>query len=208
MKNEQTVVIKVCADMRRARGAALLDVLFTCSFIALLAAIAIPSLHASRERDAVEMAARHLASRMNLLRIEAIRRNRYVAMRFDPEDLGLYATFVDGDGDGVLQNDVSNGVDPALDREARVTDNFAAVSFRVPVDVPSPDGGAVIAADSDPIRIGKSNFVTFSPLGTSTSGTIYLAGRGGTQLCVRIFGATGRIRVMRFDPGTASWRQD
>ena len=208
MKTEQKAPTRAGEERARETGAALLDVLFTCSFIALLAAIAIPSLHASRERDAVEMAARHLASRMNLLRIEAIRRNRYVAMRFDPDDIGLYATFVDGDGDGVLQSDVSNGVDAALDREARVADNFASVAFRVPIDVPSPDGGGVIAAESDPIRIGKSNFVTFSPLGTSTSGTIYLAGRGGTQLCVRIFGATGRIRVMRFDPGTAKWRQD
>ncbi len=208
MTIQQTGARNVRTESRSARGAALLDVLFTCSFIALLAAIAIPSLHASRERDAVEMAARHLASRMNLLRIEAIRRNGYVAMRFDPDDVGLYGTFVDGDGDGVLQNDVNNGVDTALDRQAHVADNFASVSFRVPVDVPSPDGGGIVAAESDPIRIGKSNFVTFSPLGTSTSGSIYLAGRGGTQFCVRIFGATGRIRVMRFDPGTATWRQD
>jgi Tfp pilus assembly protein FimT len=208
VNTEGKAMRSVGAELRSATGAALLDVLFTCSFIALLAAIAIPSLHASRERDAVEMAARHLASRLNLLRIEAVRRNRYVAMRFDPDDIGRYATFVDGDGDGILQNDVSSGVDAALDREAHVADNFAAVSFRVPVDVPSPDGGAVIAAESDPIRIGKSNFVTFSPRGTSTSGTLYLAGRGATQLCVRIFGATGRIRVLRFDPGTAAWRQD
>jgi Tfp pilus assembly protein FimT len=191
-----------------SRGAALLDVIFTCSLIALLAAIAIPSLHASRERDAAVMAARHLAAQLQLLRVEAIRRNRHVAMRFDPDSPGRYQPFVDGDGDGVLQADVDSGIDAALHGTAHITQFFDAVALRVPVDVPAPEGAGVIAALSDPVRIGSSNFLSFSPHGTATSGSIYLAGRDGTQLCVRVFGATGRLRVLRFDRGTGAWRQD
>ena len=199
-------VITAMPALRCARGAALLDVLVTCGLITVLAAIAIPSLHTSRDRDAAIMAARFLASKLNLLRIEALRRNRAVALRFDPDDLGSVASYIDGDGDGVSQQDVDNGVDGSLD-SARLADHFARVGFRIPAEVPAPDGVGVLAADSDPLRIGSSNFVSFSPLGTATSGTIYLAGRG-TQVSVRVFGATGRIRVLRFDPASGAWRRD
>lgn len=190
------------------RGAALIDVIFTCGFIALLAAIAIPSLHASREREATVVAARYVASKLNLLRIEAMRRNAVVAMRLDPQELGRFQMYADGDGDGVSQHDVSTGIDPPIEPATHVADHFALVRFAIPVALPTPDGGGSLAADSDPVRIGNSNFISFGPLGTSTSGTIYIAGRGGTQLCVRIFGATARIRVLRFDRATSSWRQE
>ena len=191
-----------------ARGAALIDLIFACGVIAVVAAIAIPNLHASRDRDAAVMAARHLASRITVLRFEAVRRNRAVAMRLDPDELGRFGTFVDGDGDGVLQNDIDDGVDVRLDSETHLAHYFEAVAFAVPSDVPSPEGGGTIAAGSDPLRIGNSNLLSFSPLGTATSGTLYLAGRGGTQVCVRILGVTGRVRVLRFDSASGAWRQD
>ena len=191
-----------------ARGVALLDVIFTCGLVAILATIAIPSLRASQDRDAAFLAARHLASRLNSARIEALRRNRVVALRFDPEDLGLVAAYADGDGDGVREQDVAAGIDAGIEPALHVKQNFSTVAFRVAANVPAPDGNGVVVADSDPVRIGKSNFVSFNPVGGGTSGTIYLAGDAGTQVAVRIFGATGRIRVLRFDPGTASWSED
>ena len=61
------------------------------------------------------------------------------------------------------------------------------------------------AGERDPIRIGSSQIVTFTPIGTATSGTVYLHGRGVTQYAVRVLGVTGRTRVMRFDPGAGEW---
>lgn len=191
-----------------ARGVALLDLVFTCALIVVLATVALPSLQASRDRDAAVMAARHLASRLQLVRIDALRRNRIVAMRFDPDDLGRTGVFVDEDDDGVLQQDIDDGVDRRLEGDTHVADHFAQVSFYVPLQIPAPDGQGVIAADSDPVRIGNTNLLSFSPVGTSTSGTIYLAGRGGTQVCVRVLGVTGRVRVLIYDRASGAWRQD
>jgi hypothetical protein len=95
----------------------------------------------------------------------------------------------------------------ALGEEVRLGDYFDAVSFRVVSDVPSPDGDGVIVAGSDPVRIGNTDLLSFSPLGSSTSGTLYVAAGSGTQMCVRVLGATGRIRVMWFDAATRSWRR-
>lgn len=195
-------------EPRDPRGAALIDLLFACAVMLVLAAIALPSLQASRERDAVRMAARHLAARLQHLRVEAVRRNRSVALRFDPDDLGRYAAFVDGDGDGVLQTDIDRGIDPPLEAGGHLQGLFAAVALRVASTLPAPDGAGMIAADSDPVRIGSTNLVSFSPLGSSTSGTIYLAARDGSQMCVRLLGATGRVRVLWFDRASSTWRHE
>jgi type II secretory pathway pseudopilin PulG len=189
-------------------GAALIDLIFACALIAVLAAIAIPSVQASRDRDATRLAARYLANKLQLLRVEAVRRNRVVAMRFDPDDLGRLGAYVDGDGDGVLQADIDGNIDRPLEAISHLRHFFSTAALRVALPLPLPEGAGMLAADSDPIRIGNTNLVSFSPLGSSTSGTLYVAGSDGSQMCVRLLGTTGRIRVLWFDRASAAWRQE
>jgi Tfp pilus assembly protein FimT len=190
----------------RARGFALVDLVVVCAISAVIGAIALPALHAARERDAVRMAAKYLAQRIQHARLEALKRNVEVALRFDPDELGLVGAFADGDGDGVLQRDIDAGTDHRLSPDARLHDTFGGVAFAVASDMPDPDGGSALNTGSDPVRIGSTNFLSFSPLGSSTSGSIYLAGPGGQQACVRILGATGRTRVLWFNPATRQWQ--
>jgi hypothetical protein len=190
------------------RGAALVDVICACAVVGTIVGISIPNALAIRERDEGRLAARHLAARLQMLRLEALKRNRAVALRLDPADLGRVSAYVDGDGDGVSQRDVDAGVDAPLPGVARLTEQFGGVDVAIAHDVPDPDGSGTLVAGSDPVRIGSSNFVTFSPLATATSGTVYLAGRRGPQVCVRILGSTGRVRVLWFDAGAQSWRDD
>lgn len=191
-----------------SRGVAMVDVLVAGALLVSVLGITVPALMAARERDVVRIAARHLASRMHFLRMEALKRNTSVALRFDPVELGLVTVHADGDGDGLRQADVDNGIDPVIGPEMRLVDLIAGVTTEIARDVPGPDGSGVMAAGSDPIRIGSSNFLTFGPTGGATSGTIYLAGRAGPQVCVRVFGATGRIRVLWFDESSGTWRHD
>jgi hypothetical protein len=191
-----------------ARGAALIDVVFACGLTCIIAAVAIPTLHATRERDAGRMAARYLAHRLQLVRVEAVRRNTTAAMQFNTAASDLLAVYVDGDGDGVLRADIEAGIDPLLAPPARLADYFAGVSLRILNDMPAPDGHGTLAHDSDPVRLGASDLLSFSPLGSATSGTIYLAGRAGPQLAVRVMGATGRLRVLWFDAVSGEWRGD
>jgi hypothetical protein len=190
------------------RGAALVDVVFACGLGAVIAAIAIPTLHASRDRDAARGAAQYLAKKMQMLRLEALKRSTHVAIRFDPTDIGRLGVYADDDGDGVRQGDVDAGIDPSIAPESRLSDLFHEVAIQIARDVDDPDGGGTLAAGSDPIRLGTTNFLSFSPLGGSTSGTIYLAARTGPQLCLRLLGTTGRIRILWFDSATREWRDD
>jgi type II secretory pathway pseudopilin PulG len=191
-----------------SRGAALIDVIVTCGLVAVLCAIAIPTLQATRDRDAARSAARYLANRLHLTRIEAVRRNTNVSLRFDPDDLGRIRLFADGNGDGVRQVDIDGGIDPALGPDADIEELFPNVSLQIVATVREPDATGTLDAGSDPVRIGASSLLSFSPLGSATSGTIYLAARTGPQLCVRVLGATGRTRVLWFDTANRTWRQD
>jgi hypothetical protein len=191
-----------------SRGVALADVLVATALIVSMLGIAVPALLSARERGVARLAARQVASRIQLLRLEALKRNASVAWRFDPTEVGLMATLVDGDGDGVRQADVDAGIDRAIARDVRLAELAGEVAFRIARDVPSPDSAGILAAGSDPIRIGASNFLTFGPTGGTSSGTLYLAGRDGPQVCVRLFGATGRVRVLWFDEARATWRHD
>jgi hypothetical protein len=47
--------------------------------------------------------------------------------------------------------------------------------------------------------------MSFTPSGTATSGTIYIRGRDGSQFAVRVLGATGRTRVLRYLPARKEW---
>jgi type II secretory pathway pseudopilin PulG len=185
-----------------------MDIIVSCAVMAIVAAVTLPAVQAARDRAEARLAARYLAQRLQMMRMQAVRRNRTVAMRFDPADVGRFQAYLDGDGDGVLQRDIDSGVDISFEAPARLTDYFANVTLRVAARIPAPDGAGWLAAGADPVRIGGTRLLSFNALGNATSGTIYLASRGGLQLCVRILGSTGRVRVMWFDVASGAWRQD
>jgi hypothetical protein len=189
------------------RGAALVDVVFTLGLVAVLSGIAVPTWHATRQQGAARAGARYVATRLQHARIEALKRNVTVALRIDPADLDAFAMYADGDGDGVLETDIARGVDPPIEPARRLSD-YTTVALRIVRDVPEPEGGATLAAGSDPLRTGSSSLLSFNPLGGGTSGTLYLAASEGSQMAVRIFGATGRTRVLRFDVASARWSEE
>jgi type II secretory pathway pseudopilin PulG len=189
-------------------GATLADLLVVCAIVAIISAVAIPTLGGVREQREGRLAARFLAQRLQLTRFEALRRNRAVAIRFDPEILGRMGVYVDGDGDGVRQADIDRGVDTRIGPDTAIGEYFAGVALRVAARVPRPEEDGTLEPGDDPIRLGGTNLLTFTPAGTATGGTIFLAARRGPQVCVRVFGATGRVRVLWFDASTRVWRQD
>lgn len=57
----------------------------------------------------------------------------------------------------------------------------------------------------DPIRFNQSDLASFGPLGTATPGTLYLTDRRSRLTAVRVTSRTGRVRVLRYDPGARTW---
>lgn len=198
----------MCFLRHSTRGAALVDLIAACALMAVISAMAIPMFGSARDRGEARLAARYLATRFEMLRVQALRRNRAVAMRFEPAQPGQFAVYVDGDGDGVLQADVDRQIDVRLEGDSALSDYFRNATLAIRNDVPSPEDAVLLPAGSDPIRIGGTNFVSFSPLGTATSGSVYVVARDGPQWCVRLLGTTGRVRALWYDQANGAWRQD
>jgi hypothetical protein len=56
------------------------------------------------------------------------------------------------------------------------------------------------------IRIGSARILTLGANGTATAGTLYVHGRQ-RQYAVRVFGVTGRTRVIRYDAKSRKWKE-
>ncbi len=182
--------------MRTACGFTLVETLFVMGLLALGAAIAIPQATVTLDGARATAAARYLAARMALARTEAVSRSATVALRFEDQPAGIaFGVYLDGNHDGVRTADINAGVDVRLDGPVRLWELFPGVSIGV-----TPASG-----ERDPVQVGASNILSFTPAGTSTPGTIYVRGRDDSQLAVRVLGATGRTRVLRHDSRRGTW---
>lgn len=188
------------------RGFALIDVVAAAGLSLVMAAIAVPVIGGTLNREHTIVGAQYLAAHVQRARLEALKRGAAVAVRFEQLD-GRTAIqlFADGNGNGVLQKDINRGVDPALTPVSWIDQHARGVALRVNQAIQDGAGG-VIPAGGDPLRIGNSSLVSFSPLGSATSGTLYVAAPRGPQMAIRIYGATGRVRVLMFDAQARTWR--
>lgn len=192
--------------MTEARGAALIDILVATTLVIALATVAVPVVGGTLDRERTIIGAQFLAGQLQRARLESLRRARSVAVRF--ELVGTRTRiqlFADGNGNGVLQRDIDRRVDPALAPSSWLDDQAREMSLRINQAITEVDGAAVLGPGDDPLRIGNTSLVTFSPLGSATSGTVYVAARRGPQVAIRIFGPTGRVRVLMFDARTRQW---
>ena len=165
--------------------------------LAVMAGVAIPQFAAGLDRSRAWAGARYLAARMATARAYAVLHSAHVALRFAEEESGVsFQLFVDGNQNGVRNADIDSGIDRPLDMPARLPELFAGVDIAI-----APELG------TDPIRLGPSDLLSFTPLGTATPGTLYVRGRDGLQLAVRVLGATARTRVLRYVPQTHGWEE-
>jgi len=189
-----------------ASGFTLIEILLAAALIVSLTTIALPWFGRAIEAHRAHAAARYLAARFALARLEAVKRSARVGLRFDGDGpAAAWTTYVDGNANGIRSRDITAGIDTMLRPAERLADLFPEVVFGLHESVPEIGSSSPAAGDRDPIRIGSGQIVTFTPIGTATSGTLYLHGRGLTQYAVRVLGVTGRTRVMRFDPGAREW---
>jgi hypothetical protein len=131
--------------------------------------------------------------------MDSLKRSRVVALRIAPDGQDVaFGFYMDGNGNGVRTADIQRGIDGPLGPQERLADRFPGVTFGIARDVVAVDSGELLRSGSDPLRIGRSNILSFTPSGTATPGTLYIRSRHGAQYAVRVFGTTGRTRVLRY----------
>jgi len=191
--------------LKAASGYSLTELAVTVGVVATVAAIAVPAVEAGLDEARTAGAARYLSARLADARMEAIQRSTEIAMRFTSTARGYsYAVYADGNHNGVLARDVQDNVDPRIRGEETLSNHFRNVGFGTLPGLPAIDVGGT-PPGNDPIRCGTSNSLSFGPLGTSSSGTVYLLGPSRSQYAVRVFGGSAKIRVYRFDWRSGRW---
>jgi type II secretory pathway pseudopilin PulG len=188
----------------KSSGYTLLEVLMAMTVTVIVGGAAVPLAHSSVDRSRALGAASYVAGRLAAARFEAVRRSACVAIRFSQQPDGYWLqTYVDGNRNGVRTADISSGIDVPLTASERLDYHFSGVEFGIQPNVTGIDPGPFNA--SDPIQIGSTTLLSFSPTGTSTSGTLFIRGLRGNQFAVRILGATGRTRILEFNAGKNVW---
>ena len=193
--------------MTDARGFTLIDTIVAAALCCVMAAMAVPVIGGTLDRERTIVGAQFLAGLLQRARLESLKRGRAVALRFEVVgDRTKVQLFLDEDGDGVRQADIDSGIDRALNPDEYLDDRSRGISLRINQTITDASGTGELQAGSDPLRIGNTALLAFSPLGSSTSGTLYVAGHRGPQMAIRVFGATGRVRLLTFDSQARKWR--
>jgi type II secretory pathway pseudopilin PulG len=189
-----------------ARGYTLIDTVVAAGLCSMMSAVAMPMIGGTLDRERTIIGAQVLAGQLQRARLESLKRARGAAVRLDViGDRTAMQLFIDGDGDGVRQADVEDGTDPALTPLEYLDQHASGISLRINQAITDAGGGGDLQAGDDPLRIGNTALLAFSPYGSATSGTLYVSGQRGPQMAIRVFGATGRVRLMTFDPQARRW---
>jgi prepilin-type N-terminal cleavage/methylation domain-containing protein len=185
------------------QGFTVVELLFAIALGVVLAAVALPIGTDALDDMRARAAARYVSGRIATARLGAINRSQAVGVRFllsspDYE----FSTYIDGNGNGLRTADILSGVDTSLGPARQLGSDFRGIHFGLTIGIPDVDGVRNAAADG--VRIGTARILTVSPDGTATSGTLYVQG-ARAQYAVRVLGATGRTRVLKYEPGSRSW---
>lgn len=190
----------------RNRGFSLTELLTALAIIGLFASMAMPAFLNYQRQTAVRTATAEIRAIFHLARSRAIARRRNSGLQFTTNGTHWqYAICDDGNGNGIRNEDLAKGIDRCIDVPRPVVreSNFATIG--VPGDrIKDPDGDPLLPT-SAPVQFGTSRICSFSPLGQSTAGTIYLTNRNRDLYAVRVYGTTAKIRVLRYDRGRAKW---
>ena len=193
----------------RQKGFSALEALVAVALLGIALSISVPALSALRENGRTAAGARGLATELNRMRGESVAGKRGTGLFFERGPRGWgWRVVEDGNGNGLRTAEVRRGVDPTVSGPHHLQDQVEDVYLGFPSGGPfprvPPRTGNIVDTD-DPVQFGRSDIVSFSPLGRSSSGTVYVTdGRRGLFAIV-LFGPATRARVWRYDSVGGKW---
>ena len=166
------------------------------AILVIFGTLSVPHIRAYSEEAHLLGAGQVFRGEFRKARSMATMRGVNTALRFESQAGGWsLSTYADGNRNGVLSSDIALGIDKRVAGPRQLTTGAGDVRVAINRGTPAipPDSGTL--DPSDPIRFGNSNMLSFSPLGTATPGTFYLAG-ANAQAAVRVTPGSARVRLM------------
>jgi len=188
-----------------SKGYSLAEVLVALGILATLGVVGVPVAQALLNEWGLLSSARLFKGEFLRARSVAAKTGVQTAIRFERCASGTcISVYRDGNRNGVLSSDIASGRDVRIAAPVPLDGRAPRVQVGILPGVPAMPPENELLDPANPIRFGRSGMVSFSPLGTATPGTFYLAARG-TQAGVRVTGGTARVRVMVWRGGV--WRE-
>jgi len=192
-----------------SRGYTLAELLAVLAIVAMAVAVALPAAAMLRDGGRAAAGARTMATLLSAQRWKSVAGHRIRGLQF--RKVGSRWTWrevADGNGNGLRTAEITRGVDPVVSIDQELERLVSDVRLGIPPGGPYPEappGTDMLTAADDPVRFGRADLVSFSPVGAASSGTIYVTdGRSGLYAVV-LFGPSARLRVWRFRPEERRW---
>jgi prepilin-type N-terminal cleavage/methylation domain-containing protein len=193
---------------KRESGTSLIELTVVIAIIGILALCAIPSFGNYRRNSSVISAGNEMRSLLRAVRSRAIARGRNSGVKFTRSGNNwTYTLYDDGNGNGISNADINKGIDRRYFGPAVVMPSFRMASIALlPNIIRDPDGAKLLPTDPA-LQFGTSTICSFSTVGTGTPGTMYISDGIDHLYAVRVFGASGKVRMLRYDAGRAKWEE-
>ena len=162
---------------------------------------------AARRRSSLRSAVHETSVAFYRARAYAISRNRNVGLKFRKNgDRYEWALYADGNGNGVRTTEIASGVDRPLGIYFPWSRNDVLPGIMTGTRVPDPGSpGHYLDRIDDPIRFNSSDICSFSPMGESTPGSVYLWDAHDGMAVLRVFGGTAKVRSLYYRRGERGW---
>jgi hypothetical protein len=189
------------------RGTSLFELLVVLIIFGLVFALSVPALLDLLSEESLATAAREVSSILTIARARAVFQGADVGVKWISSggDLVL-SVYQDGNGNGVTTADIRTGVDRLVAGPYWLRGKYPGISFSF---VPGFDGldpgGAPIGDLADPLRFGRSDICSFSPLGNASPGSVYLSNKERRQAAVRVTPATAKIQIFTWHGKSLKW---
>jgi hypothetical protein len=195
--------------MCESRGLSLAESLIWITLTGIALAAALPTAADLQASGRAAAGARQLALAFQAQRWKAVGHHRAHGLFFFETDgrWGWYEV-ADGNRNGLRTAEVRDGTDAVVSGPHFLEEKIQGVKlgFLPGAEIPRiPPNRGTVGADGDPVRFGRSDLVSFSPLGSASSGTLYVTDGKHRQFGVVLFGPTARVRVWRYDDRSQRW---
>lgn len=194
--------------MRSKRGFGMVEALVVLALAGLGLAVALPAVANLRADGRCAAGARYMVGTFRQTRSRSIALRRYRGLYFHQQGDGwVFSLVEDGNGNGLRTAEVRSGVDRVLEGPIRLQDRIGTVypGFPFPAVRQVPPATGWLNNLDDPVKFGRSDIVSFSPLGRSSSGTLYLTDGVDRLYAVVLYGPSSRIRVLRYRRSDRRW---
>jgi len=189
------------------RGTSLFELLVVLLILGIVFALSVPALSDLLAEEGLQTAAREVSAILTTARARAVFQGAEVGVKWISSggDLVL-SVYQDGNGNGVTTADIKKGVDRLVAGPYWLRGKYPGISFSfVPGFADLDPGGAPIGNLADPLRFGRSDICSFSPLGKASPGSVYLSNKKSRQAAVRVTPANAKIQIFTWHGKSLKW---